>query len=95
MNKCLTLESAVDAIIKYNPSYSPTVFKDIFERYGKFEDVEPVQHGHWIKTGWQRGDLFEYKCSECKRNKIWKKKSQKLSNYCDKCGTKMDGKENE
>lgn len=53
-------------------------------------DVEPVRHGHWIKTGWQQGDKFEYKCFECKRNKIWKKKTQKLPNYCEKCGALMD-----
>ena len=52
-------------------------------------DVEPVRHGRWEKTGWQRGISYEYRCSECK-HRIWKKKTQKLPNYCEKCGAKMD-----
>ena len=57
------------------------------------EDVAPVIHTHWEKTYWQRGNQFEYRCANCKRNRIWKKKTQKLPNFCDRCGAKMDEKE--
>lgn len=54
-------------------------------------DVAPVIHAHWERTGWQkRGVEFEYRCSHCKRCKIWKKRTQKLPYYCEKCGSKMD-----
>lgn len=58
------------------------------------EDVASVIHAHWEKTGWQKhGVEFEYRCSHCKRCKIWKKKTQKTPYYCEKCGAKMDKKE--
>lgn len=54
-------------------------------------DTATVVHAHWEKTGWQkRGGEVEYRCSHCKRCKIWKKKTQKLPYYCEKCGAKMD-----
>ena len=60
----------------------------------RVEDAEPVIHAHWEKTAWQRGDLWEYRCSNCRKNHkrthIWKKKYQKLPNYCEKCGSKMN-----
>ena len=59
-------------------------------------DVEEVRHGKWERTGWQKGyetknRETEYRCSECKRNKIFIRKTQKLPKYCSNCGAKMDG----
>jgi len=62
-------------------------------------DLEEVKHGEWIRTGWQKGGYgtknpeIEYKCSECKRNKNFLRKTQKLPKYCSKCGARMDGGE--
>ena len=54
-------------------------------------DVAPVIYAHWEKTGWKKsGGEVEYKCSHCKRCKVWKKKTQKLPQYCEKCGANMD-----
>lgn len=60
-------------------------------------DAKPVVHAHWERTGWNRKNLsipnevhYEWKCSHCKRYKIWKKKTQKLPNYCGGCGAQMD-----
>ena len=54
-------------------------------------DVALVVHGHWEKTGWQKfGGEVEHRCSHCKRCKVWRKKTQKLPYYCEKCGAKMD-----
>ena len=60
------------------------------------DDVGPVRHARWEPTGWMRGTYssktreHEYRCSGCRREKIWKKKTQKLPNYCGNCGAKMD-----
>lgn len=53
-------------------------------------DATAVIHGKWTHTSWRKGEEYEYKCSECKRYKIFKKKSAKLPNYCANCGAKMD-----
>ena len=49
---------------------------------------EPVRHGHWIEHS---NELNKY-CSECKKinGDIYH-----LEKYCQNCGAKMDGKENE
>jgi uncharacterized paraquat-inducible protein A len=52
-------------------------------------DVEPVRHGEWIPittpfTTNRR--VSRWRCSEC-REVVYNKQS----NYCPKCGTKMDG----
>ena len=59
-------------------------------------DAAPIKHAHWEPTGWMRSTYtsntreHEYRCSGCRREKIWKKKTQKLPNYCGNCGAKMD-----
>ena len=54
-------------------------------------DYAPVIHAHWEKTGWKKsGGEVEYRCSNCKRCKVWRKKTQKLPYYCEKCGANMD-----
>ena len=59
-------------------------------------EVAEVKHGKWIKTGWQCSGTkeFEYKCSACPKGKVagrtWKKKTQKLPRFCEKCGAMMD-----
>ena len=47
-------------------------------------DVEPVRHGHWVKSDFGDG-IFE--CSNCHKTG-WGKKFQ----YCPACGAKMDEK---
>ena len=43
-------------------------------------DVAPVRHGHWIKI--KPSGIYE--CSKCEAYK-----------YCQRCGAKMDGEDNE
>ena len=48
-------------------------------------DVAPVRHGCWIECNY--GLTFE--CSECKYPTEYS-----LTDYCPKCGAKMDGDKN-
>ena len=49
-------------------------------------NVAPVRHGHWISEN------FYTHCSACGKMAIYDKYGQEVeSDYCPKCGTKMDG----
>ena len=48
----------------------------------KLAESAPVRHGHWIECNY--GLTFE--CSECKYPTEYS-----LTDYCPKCGAKMDG----
>lgn len=51
-------------------------------------DVEPVRHGHWIYEN------FYTHCSVCGKMAIYDKYGQEVeSDYCPRCGAKMDGGE--
>ncbi len=47
-------------------------------------DVRPVKHGHWI----EEGDIQI--CSECGEEHCWQ---DYRASYCEDCGAKMDGEE--
>ena len=49
-------------------------------------DVVPVVHGHWIEDG----DCQI--CSECGEEHCW---DEYRAAYCDSCGAKMDGGDND
>lgn len=58
-------------------------------------DVRPERHGHW---GW--ADDGYLRCSECTQKAIWvqpyeDEPMQEETNYCQYCGAKMDGKDDE
>ena len=69
----------------------------IFERFIEWlmraptVEAEPIRHGKWVHLG---GD--EWCCSACGdvifTEGSWEKPDKK---YCNECGAKMDGKENE
>ena len=49
-------------------------------------DVAPVVHGHWINEN------FYTHCSVCNNMAIYDKYGQEVeSDYCPRCGAKMDG----
>ena len=53
-------------------------------------DVAPVKHGHWIYEN------FYTHCSVCGKMAIYDKYGQEVeSDYCPRCGAKMDGGEGE
>lgn len=53
-------------------------------------DVEPVKHGHWVNEN------FYTHCSACGNMAIYDKYGQEVeSDYCPRCGAKMDGGEGE
>ena len=64
-------------------------------------DVEPVRHGHWLKT-----DAYPHRvyCSECHTTYVtneeiiqgrgWQAVYCTEAEFCPHCGAKMDGKEN-
>lgn len=51
-------------------------------------DVAPVRHGRWIKDG-EDGPVC---CSECGEEHEW---GDYRASYCDTCGAKMDGEQDE
>lgn len=53
-------------------------------------DVAPVRHGRWLPTTkwWQGGSAWK-QCSECGRLHCG------TPNYCNNCGAKMDGVDDE
>lgn len=51
-------------------------------------DVAPVRHGRWIKDG-EDGPVY---CSECGEEHEWE---DYRASYCDTCGAKMDGGQDE
>ena len=54
------------------------------------KDVEPVKHGHWINEN------FYTRCSACGNMAIYDKYGQEVeSDYCPRCGAKMDGGDDE
>ena len=62
-------------------------------------DAEPVRHGRWVDLGWAGDSSWEidgrgacwhvYECSECSARNCGGPKT----NYCPKCGAKMDAKD--
>lgn len=53
-------------------------------------DVAPVVHGRWIHDGCRvEGGIDWCHCSECGKSDNFCART----NYCPKCGAKMDGKE--
>ena len=51
-------------------------------------NVAPVRHGYWIKEN------FYTRCSVCENMAIYDKYGQEVeSDYCPRCGAKMDGGE--
>jgi hypothetical protein len=48
-------------------------------------DVADARHGEWIMHTNSDGNLNHYECSVCHIQQGY------LSNYCEDCGTKMDG----
>ncbi len=47
---------------------------------------EPVRHGHWVNEN------FYTRCSVCGKMAIYDKYGQEVeSDYCPKCGARMDG----
>ena len=52
-------------------------------------DVAPVRHGGWINEN------FYTRCSACGNMAIYDKYGQEVeSDYCPRCGAKMDGRDN-
>lgn len=63
-------------------------------------DAQPVKHGRWIKVNGKYGGNFGCKCSNCGSRIRYANSISKISNnsfywYCPKCGSKMDGGEND
>ena len=83
------LRSRVDEIIKTNhlrPDYvwfTPHGVKALALEIPAADVVE-VRHGRWIKDG-EDGPVY---CSECGEEHEWE---DYRASYCDACGAKMDG----
>lgn len=83
-----------EAVIKESKKYIKRIIAELYELDERLDeipaaDVEPVRHGEWIPittpfTTNRR--VSRWRCSEC-REVVYNKQS----NYCPKCGTKMDG----
>ena len=58
-------------------------------------DVAPVVHGKWEEVHEWMGDV-EYSCSVCGCYALWKELTtdQVCTEYCPRCGAKMDGDDN-
>ena len=63
-------------------------------------DVQPIKHGRWIdRTEWfGRIGKCQYECSVCGYMREGKPQSRydgKGGKFCDECGARMDGEQNE
>lgn len=56
-------------------------------------DVGPVVHAHWIKTGGYVCGDHEYICSRCNETYWEGDNFAKRAQWCLSCGAKMDGGE--
>lgn len=81
-----------DAIINFSDDISYDIDLLLEETTQQFRnipasDVAPVKHGHWINEN------FYTRCSVCGNMAIYDKYGQEVeSDYCPRCGAKMDGK---
>ena len=50
-------------------------------------DVAPVRHGRWVRVETDTKQFFL--CNRCRKREHWE------SNYCPRCGAKMDGGDDE
>lgn len=69
-----------------SPNNSVISIKRCFENLPA-EDVAPVRHGRWIKSGYVCGES-EFICSVCGESE-WRTNSSRMK-YCMFCGAKMD-----
>ena len=61
-------------------------------------DVQPVKRGHWIEEVREIGETFRLyqtyiHCSECGKEHY--SGTLPKPNFCDECGARMDGEQNE
>lgn len=55
-------------------------------------DAEPIRHGHWAKK--EDANVYWYECSECGRRPLYHEYGGEMfSDYCPRCGAKMDSGE--
>lgn len=68
--------------------------KDI--RKHETADVQPVRHGRWFPSG-RDNDYNSYlRCSRCEHEIVMYRDSEKKPpNYCENCGARMDGEQND
>ena len=83
-------EFVIDAIeeLKTKPMPKALLFDHLTKLIEIFptEDFAPVKHGHWIYEN------FYTHCSVCGKMAIYDKYGQEVeSDYCPRCGAKMDG----
>lgn len=87
------LEEAIEehkADISEENAITAWIFKRFIAELKKVPavDVAPVRHGHWINEN------FYTRCSVCNNMAIYDKYGQEVeSDYCPRCGAKMDGNE--
>ena len=51
-------------------------------------DVQPVKHGHWVKSHTQKHVEVTYECSECQYEVVGE---YEKTPFCGGCGVRMDG----
>lgn len=73
----------------FQPKYAPAINRTVVAMIDSVPaaDVAPVRHGHWIEQppDFDLCGVAYYQCSECG------KEQQTPSHYCQFCGAKMDG----
>lgn len=87
-------EFVIDAIeeLKTKPMPKALLFDHLTKLIEIFptENFAPVRHGRWINEN------FYTRCSVCGNMAIYDKYGQGVeSDYCPRCGAKMDGGDNE
>ena len=59
----------------------------VFSVLGHVPDADPVKHGHWINIDAKFENMYvAHQCSICKSEFLGD-----ASNFCPRCGAKMDG----
>lgn len=96
MTKLIEREKAIDAILSVDvygdgQSYEALTHASVEVSLLPVIEAEHVKHGKWITDSIERNSSgvrpYYLFCSECHHSQ------RHTSNYCPKCGAKMDGEE--
>ena len=86
--RLIDADKAYKVLTDYYHQRTEIQHKALKEAIERVPTVDPVKHGHWIKTDYEG----TYECSVC--GEMWTLNDgtpeENNMNYCTRCGAKMD-----